>query len=86
MRAIKFTGIFLSILFLSAFLLAEAPTFPPPEVTGPFPTGDETVRNDSPVDAVRTSSILHEYTIYKTETAPTIDGEIDDDEIWNTIP
>jgi hypothetical protein len=65
---------------------AEDPVFPPTAVTGPFPYGTETKRDDSPVDAVRSSSIVHEYTAYKVTTPPVIDGEVDNDAVWKQIP
>ncbi len=93
------TGLF-CIVLLSSFALpvlgqsastqllnvSSAPTFPPEPVTGPFPLGTETVREDSPVDFSRPSDIIHEYTCYMITEPPVIDGEIDDDPVWNRIP
>jgi hypothetical protein len=62
------------------------PVFPPVAVTGPFPYGTEPKRDDSPVDATRPSDIVHEYTAYKVTAPPVIDGEIDNDPVWNQIP
>jgi hypothetical protein len=75
------------ILFLSG-LAAIAQTFPPVAVTGPFPKGTEEVRKDAPVDSTRTASpmIYHEYTCYKVQNAPIIDGNIETDSIWAKIP
>jgi hypothetical protein len=84
MQLKKITTVFCTIFF-SALLFAEAPTFPPTAVTGPFPSGSETVRDDSPVDTERPGDIKHEYTCYKVETPPVIDGNIDTDEVWAKI-
>lgn len=75
------------IIFLSA-IAALAQTFPPVAVTGPFPKGTEDIRKDAPVDSTRTASpmIYHEYTCYKVQNAPIIDGNIETDSIWSKIP
>jgi|GEM_PF-1147659 len=70
----------------SLLSINNAPTFPPEPVTGPFPLGTETVREDSPVDVTRPSGMIHEYTCYMVTEPPVIDGEIDDDPVWNRIP
>jgi hypothetical protein len=61
-------------------------TFPPVLKTGPFPTGKEAARNDAPCDenVPNSSGILHEYTAYRG--TPVIDGNVDADDVWNTVP
>jgi hypothetical protein len=68
-----------SIFILLGVVAAGAQTFPPVAVTGPFPKGTETKRNDAPVDSLRASSpmIYSEtagycwiYTIVREEKSP----------------
>ncbi len=77
-----------SLIMVLSGMTALAQTFPPAAVTGPFPKGTEDIRNDAPVDSTRTSSpmIYHEYTCYKVQNAPVIDGNIETDSIWAKIP
>jgi len=74
----------LVIIFIVSLSFAQI--FPPTKPTGPFPTGNEPVRNDSPIDITRPSDMIHEYTCYNVETGPVIDGEIEEDSVWNLIP
>jgi hypothetical protein len=63
------------------------PEFPPTLANnkGPFPTGTEAVRNDSPVDAAdpSPSEVIHEYTAY--QGTPVVDGDVTDAD-WSKIP
>ncbi|MBN1480837.1 T9SS type A sorting domain-containing protein [candidate division KSB1 bacterium] len=70
------------MLLLCGFVAAQQ--FPPVELPGPWPFGTEQVRNDAPVDMNDPNDILHEYTAYKA--SPVVDGEIENDEVWNQIP
>jgi hypothetical protein len=76
------------LTWCASAMAATAPVFPPVTVTGPFPKGTELLRHDAPVDSARPSSpvIYHEYTCYKIKNPPIIDGNIDNDSIWNKIP
>jgi hypothetical protein len=76
-----------SIVYSTAAIPSMASdAFPPTLNAGPFPTGKEAVRNDAPCDAnvPNSSGILHEYTTYRG--TPVIDGNVDTDAVWNTIP
>jgi hypothetical protein len=66
--------------------LAFAQVFPPTWVKGPFPTGTEAVRGDAPCDETLPDEMgtIHEYTAYKA--TPTVDGDVDNDPVWNQIP
>jgi len=77
-----------SLLFLGSAAICLAQEFPPTldHNKGPFPTGTEAVRNDSPVDAMdpSPSGVIHEYTAY--QGTPVVDGDVMTDEVWNKIP
>jgi len=76
-----------SIVYSTAAIPTMASdVFPPTLNVGPFPTGKEAVRNDAPCDVnvPNSSGILHEYTAYRG--TPVIDGTVDTDAVWNTIP
>ena len=66
--------------------VAFAQLFPPVWSPGPFPTGAEPVRNDAPCDYNIPDDLgtKHEYTAYRG--TPVIDGNVDDDPVWNSIP
>jgi hypothetical protein len=76
-----------SLLFLGSAAICIAQEFPPTldHNKGPFPTGMEAVRNDSPVDATdpSPSGVIHEYTAY--QGTPVVDGDVTD-AVWNRIP
>ena len=74
----------IAVLVLLIASLSHAQQFPPVINLGPFPTGSEEVRGDSPWDAYQESDIVHEYTCYMG--TPVIDGDIDNDEVWQKIP
>jgi hypothetical protein len=78
----------ISIAFMLCFLVsfAFAQVFPPVWVQGPFPTGTESVRDDAPCDVSIPDEMgtKHEYTAYRG--TPIVDGRVDDDTIWNSIP
>lgn len=61
------------------------PVFPSVANNGPFPTGNEVKRSDSPFDnnSGLTTDIVFEYTAYKG--TPAVDGNYDDD-AWANIP
>lgn len=80
---ISFALVFCFLLLTS---LTFAQVFPPVWVQGPFPTGTETVRGDAPCDTSIPDEMgtVHEYTAYRG--TPVVDGNVDDDPVWNTIP
>jgi len=77
-------SIAVGLCFLVPFAFAQV--FPPVWVQGPFPTGTESVRDDAPCD-VSIPDVMgtkHEYTAYRG--TPVVDGKVDDDPVWNSIP
>jgi hypothetical protein len=83
MKKLTISSALMLCLFVS-FALAQV--FPPEWVQGPFPTGTEAVRNDAPceVSIPDEKGTVHEYTAYRG--TPVIDGEVDEDPVWNSIP
>ncbi|MBN1482460.1 T9SS type A sorting domain-containing protein [candidate division KSB1 bacterium] len=79
----RFAVVFCFVLLSS---LAFAQTFPPVWQPGPFPTGTETVRNDAPANTSIPDELgtLYEYTAYRG--TPEIDGVVNGDPVWGTIP
>ncbi len=71
-------------VLLSSFAFSQ--TFPPVWQQGPFPTGTEEVRNDAPANTSIPDELgtLYEYTAYRG--TPEIDGIINGDPAWSTIP
>ena len=80
---IRFAVVFCFVLLSS---LAIAQTFPPVWQPGPFPTGTEQVRNDAPANTSIPDGLgtLYEYTAYRG--TPEIDGVVNGDPVWNSIP
>ena len=80
---IRFAVVFCFMLLSS---LAFAQTFPPVWQPGPFPTGTEQVRNDSPANTSMPDELgtLYEYTAYRG--TPEIDGVVNGDPVWSSIP
>ena len=79
-----FTGSVIILCLLVSFVFAQV--FPPVWVEGPFPTGQETVRNDAPCDENEPDEMgtVHEYTAYRG--TPVVDGDVVNDAVWNKIP
>jgi hypothetical protein len=83
----KLTSIFVFVFcFTILSSLAFTQTFPAEWVKGPFPTGTEVVRGDAPCDETLPDEMgtIHEYTAYRG--TPVVDGDVDDDPVWNQIP
>ncbi len=79
-------GFIIVFCFTLSTSLAIAQDFPPTWVQGPFPTGTEPARGDAPCDETIPDEMgtIHEYTAYRG--TPTVDGNVDDDPVWNQIP
>jgi len=80
---ISFAFIFCLLAFTS---LAFAQVFPPVWESGPFPTGTEQIRNDSPANTSIPDELgtIYEYTAYRG--TPEVDGIVNGDPVWAGIP
>ncbi|RPH93518.1 MAG: T9SS C-terminal target domain-containing protein [Calditrichaeota bacterium] len=77
-------SIVIMLCLFASFAFAQI--FPPEWVQGPFPTGTEPVRGDAPceISIPDVMGTFHEYTAYRG--TPVVDGNVDDDPVWNSIP
>jgi hypothetical protein len=82
-KMIKLTIIFCLLVIAS---LGFSQVFPPVWQSGPFPTGTEEIRNDSPANTSIPDELgtIYEYTAYRG--TPEIDGIVNGDPAWGSIP